>query len=105
MQHKKKVTCMCISHCGQYLVSGDVQGLIYIWSTADSGLPSSPSSADGNQSSNLLTTYELHMGRGAITNLQAIQRPLSLFGLTANMSEYTVPQLNALEKHVGVESK
>ena len=71
MQHKKKVTCMCISHCGQYLVSGDVQGLIYIWSTAESEEPGSPSSAE-RINSNLLTTYELHSGRGAITNLQAI---------------------------------
>lgn len=69
MQHKKKVTCMTISHCGQYLVSGDVQGLIYIWSTADN---EEPSSADDRINSNLLTTYNLHKDKGAITNLQAI---------------------------------
>lgn len=67
-------------------------------------MPSSPTAAE-SLNSNLLTTYELHMGGGAITNLQAIQRPLSLFGLTANMNEYVVPPINALEKHVGVEAK
>lgn len=28
-----------------------------------------------------------------------------MFGLTANMSEYSVPAINPLEKHAGVESK
>mmetsp|Transcript_7045 Transcript_7045/g.11859 ORF Transcript_7045/g.11859 Transcript_7045/m.11859 type:complete len:86 (+) Transcript_7045:883-1140(+) len=32
--HKKRVTALCLSVCGSYLVSGDLQGLIYVWSTA-----------------------------------------------------------------------
>lgn len=38
--------------------------------------------------SQLLQTLELHKDKGAITNLKCIYRPLSLYGLTANMKAY-----------------
>jgi len=31
MSHKKRVTAMTLSKDGRYLVSGDAQGLMYIW--------------------------------------------------------------------------
>lgn len=34
LQHRKKVTAMCLTFDNQYLVSGDSQGLIYIWNIA-----------------------------------------------------------------------
>lgn len=41
------------------------------------------------------------MNKGAITNILAIQRPLSLYGLTANLAEYKVPEVKALQKYPG----
>lgn len=80
------------------MICGDVAGLIYVWSTADAAEPSSPAS---DNKSCLVSTLELHSNKGAITNLVAINRPLSLFGLTANMAEYTVPQVKPLAKIAG----
>jgi WD40 repeat protein len=31
LTHKKRVTAMCLSVDGRHLVTGDSQGLIYIW--------------------------------------------------------------------------
>ena len=69
---------------GQHLVSGDSMGLIYVWSTK--------STDDGEdlKGSGLITTFELHKDQGSITNLVSLHRPLSLFGLTANMKSYEV---------------
>ena len=44
--------------------------------------------AKPDQNSTLLHTFELHKDKGAITNLVSIYRPLSLYGLTANMKAY-----------------
>ncbi len=73
--------------CGKYLVSGDSNGLIYIWSTSDA------------QENPLISTYELHNNKGSITNLVPLLRPLSMFGLTANMKMYETPQVKPLQKH------
>lgn len=34
LQHKKRVTALCLSIDGKYLISGDASGLIYLWSTS-----------------------------------------------------------------------
>ena len=46
----------------------------------------------------LLTTFELHMNKGAITNIISIHRPLSLYGLTANMKGYEPNDLKTFQK-------
>jgi hypothetical protein len=56
--------------------------LIYIWNLGSEDLQ--------------LKTFELHKDKGAITNLVALQRPLSLFGLTANMAAYEPNTIKAL---------
>jgi len=105
-----------LSNDGRHLVSGDIGGIIYIWNTKD-GAESNPNSTpelkvmDGAATvsaeigtntpainSELLQTYELHKDKGAITNLIPINRPLSLFGLTADMKAYNVPELQQLQK-------
>jgi hypothetical protein len=48
--------------------------VIYIWQITSEEL--------------LMKTFELHKDKGAVTNIVAIERPLSLFGLTANMDAY-----------------
>ena len=85
---------MCLSVDGQYLVSGDQSGLIYIWNISKVHL------SDDAQSG-LISTYELHKDKGEITNLVAIHRPLNLFGLTANMKSFEVPPLVPLQKFKG----
>jgi hypothetical protein len=47
-----------------------------------------------------LQTFEVHKDKGAITNLVAIHRPLSLFGLTANMQGYEPGDLKPLQKQL-----
>ena len=82
---------MCASNNGQHLITGDASGLIYIWSLTD-GLTES-----GQMK---LQTFEIHKDKGAVTNLVAIHRPLSLFGLTANMQGYEPGEIKALNKNV-----
>jgi hypothetical protein len=48
-----------------------------------------------------MSTYELHKDKGHITNLVPLTRPLSLFGLTANMKSFEVPELHPLQKFPG----
>jgi hypothetical protein len=43
---------------------------------------------EAGPSKGVLQTLELHKDKGAITNLQCIYRPLSLYGLTANRKAY-----------------
>ena len=61
-------------------------GLIYIWST---NVPSgtTPGNVDPKENG-LVTTYELHKDQGQVSNLVPMMRPLSLFGLTANMRSF-----------------
>lgn len=82
LTHKKKVTALALSTDGSRLVSGDSCGLIYVWHLATEDLQ--------------LRTFELHRDKGAITNLVPLERPLSLFGLTANMNGYDPGQLKPL---------
>lgn len=42
----------------------------------------------------------MHRDKGAITNLLALQRPLSLFGLTANMQGYEPGEIKPLQKQL-----
>ena len=103
-----------MSNDGRHLVSGDINGIIYIWNTRE-GADSNPNStpelkvADGTGSietgtntptinSELLYTYELHKDKGAITNLIPLNRPLSLFGLTADMKAFNVSEVQNLQK-------
>jgi hypothetical protein len=50
------------------------------------------SPTSGGKPTDQLHTFELHKDRGAITNLHCLYRPLSLYGLTANMKGYEPPQ-------------
>jgi hypothetical protein len=105
-----------LSNDGRHLVSGDISGIIYIWNTKD-GAESNANSGpelkvmDGTATvsaetgtttptinSELLYTYELHKDKGAITNLIPLNRPLSLFGLTADMKAFNVSDLHNLQK-------
>lgn len=81
---------MCMSNDCQHLITGDASGLIYIWSLRDQ-------SAESGQLK--LQTFEIHKDKGAITNLVALHRPLSLFGLTANMQGYEPGEIKALNKN------
>ena len=81
---------MCLSKCGSYFITGDLQGLIYVWTT-------DTSIATAN--AGLISTYELLKDKGEITNLVPLFRPLSLFGLTANMKQYEVTQARPLQKY------
>lgn len=92
LQHKKKVSAMCITIDGQFLITGDKSGLIYIWTT----MPISQTTSQDPKDNGLVCTYELHKDQGQINNLVAIRRPLSLFGLTANMKAYEVPDIKPL---------
>ena len=74
MTHKKRISAITLSHDGSKLITGDIQGVIYTWNLTSDELT--------------LRTFELHKDKGAITNLIALERPLSLFGLTASMSAY-----------------
>ena len=98
MSHKKRITAMTLTQDQQYLVTGDSAGLLYVWATSDLNEPSSPTS---ESKATLINNLELHNNKGAITNIIAINRPLSLFGLTANMNEYAVPQIKPLSKIAG----
>jgi WD40 repeat protein len=93
MSHKKKVTAMVLSKDGRYLISGDAQGLMYIWNIQTEEMNMKDSE---NGPSLPLCTLELHKDKGAITNLVAITRPLSLFGLTSNMKNYNPGELKPL---------
>ena len=102
LQHKKRVTAMCLSVDGQHLISGDSEGLIYLWSTSknltENAMAEPSSGALSNTSQGLISTYELHKDKGPITNLVQLHRPLSLYGLTANMKSYDVQEIKALQK-------
>ena len=80
---------MCMSIDGSKLITGDASGLIYVWSLKDQQTDSKPLKVQ---------TSELHKDKGPITNLIPLQRPLSLFGLTANMQGYEPGDLKALYK-------
>lgn len=86
LTHKKKITAMTLSTDGTRLISGDAQGLIYVWLLSSEDMT--------------LKTFELHKDKGAVTNLVALERPLSLFGLTANMSGYDPSSIKPLQRQV-----
>lgn len=93
---------MCLTFDSQYLVTGDSQGLIYIWNLLAEYHPgssplASPKGPNNNNTSNL-HTFELHKDKGAVTNLLCIYRPLSLYGLTANMKAYEPSEVKAFNK-------
>ena len=80
---------MCLSTDGRFLITGDVAGSIYKWTIKDEQTTSLP-----------LSTFDIHKDHGAVTNLVAISRPLSLFGLTANMQGYEPGDLRPLQKQL-----
>ena len=100
MTHKKKVTSMCLSADGRYLICGDAAGLLYIWtvSSLGGGPSDTVTNKDDNGPSLPLRTLELHGKKGVVTNLLPLNRPLSLFGLTANLKEYDPGQIVPLQK-------
>ena len=72
---------MTLTVDNQQLVTGDSAGTIYVWNLAVDG----DNSTGDSRGSQLLQMLDIHAEYGAITNLVALTRPLSLFGLTANM--------------------
>lgn len=109
LQHRKKVTAMCMTFDSQYLVTGDSQGLIYVWNvaaehqggstlTSPKGGNAAATAVNGSNSGNILHTFELHKDKGPITNLLCIYRPLSLYGLTANMKAYEPTEFKPFNK-------
>ena len=76
-------------------MTGDSGGSIYIWNLQVEG---DNSSGAADRHSNLLQTFDLHKDHGAITNLVPLMRPLSLFGLTANMQSYEPGEIRALQR-------
>ena len=91
---------MCLTVDGQFLITGDKGGLIYIWNASVSQLQSGASNTIDPHDNGLVCTFELHKDQGQINNLIAIRRPLSLFGLTANMKAYEVPSIQPLQKNM-----
>ena len=92
--HKKRVTAMTLTVDNRQLVSGDSAGTIYVWNLAEEGDNSTGDATRGS----LLQTLDIHAEYGAITNLVALTRPLSLFGLTANMQAYEPGELRPLQR-------
>lgn len=86
LTHKKKITALTLSTDGTRLISGDAGGLIYVWLLSHEDLP--------------LKTFELHRDKGMVTNLVSLERPLSLFGLTANLNGYDPGQVKSLQRNV-----
>lgn len=86
LTHKKKITAMTLSTDGTRLITGDAHGLIYVWLLTCEDLS--------------LKTFTLHSDKGAVTNLVALERPLSLFGLTANMAGYNPNSIKPLQRQV-----
>ena len=66
---------MVLSLDNKYLVSGTDEGTIYIWDT---------------NKKELYKNLELHKGKGAIMGLRAIERPIHLYGLNANVKAFGV---------------
>lgn len=93
---------MCLTFDNQYLVTGDTQGLIYIWNVsqehAGGSQFGSPKAGSIGATNTLLHTMDLHKDKGAITNLLCIYRPLSLYGLTANMKGYEPHEVKPFNK-------
>ena len=89
---------MCLSIDGKYLISGDLNGVIYIWSTKETDVQDEQEQSSGAINSDLITTYDLHKDKGHITNLISINRPLSFFGLTANMKAFETSEVMSLQK-------
>lgn len=87
--HKKKVTDMTLTLDNSYLVSGDANGLVYIWNL---------NQVDQQTQIPSVKLFELHKGQGAITNLVAIKRPVSLFGLKANLKSYAPGEVQQFQK-------
>lgn len=83
LTHRKKITALVLTQ--EHLITGDQLGCIYIWTLGPEPV---------------LKTFEIHKDKGAITNLIATGRPLSLFGLTANMLGYEPGELKPLSKTV-----
>jgi hypothetical protein len=75
---------VALSNDGSRLITGDVQGVVYIWLVSSDDCT--------------MKTLDLHKDKGGITNIVAIQRPLSLYGLTANMSGYEPNQIKQLQR-------
>lgn len=95
MTHKKRITAMCLSKEGQLLITGDSEGLIYVWHVREATAQQNAASAI---SAPRLQTFEIHKDKGPITNLVAFHRPLSLFGLTSNMQGYEPGEFKSLKR-------
>ena len=74
------------------LVTGDAGGTIYIWNLS----VDDDNSMGSSGRSKLLQTLDIHREYGGITNLVPITRPLSLYGLTANMQGYEPGEIKSL---------
>ncbi len=81
------------------LVSGDHAGIIYFWDTSRDMNLGIDDDFEMNGSSNCVKTFEYHRDKGPITNLVPFFRPLSLFGLKANMKAYEPGELKPFQKN------
>ena len=85
---------MTLTEDNRQLVTGDTAGMIYVWNLAVEG----DNSTGDTKKNQLLQTLDIHVDYGAITNLVALTRPLSLFGLTANLQSYEPGELKPLQR-------
>ena len=87
---------MTLTQDNQQLVTGDTAGSMFLWNLNIEG-----DNSGGGEGSDrrLMQTLDVHAGHGAITNLVPLTRPLSLFGLTANMQSYEPGDLKPLQRN------
>ena len=99
--HKKRITSMTLSVDNNQLITGDSLGTIYVWNLKADGDNSggAANAAAGSGQNKLLQTLDIHREYGGITNLVPLTRPLSLFGLTANMQAYEPGDFRVLQRN------
>lgn len=95
MQHRKKVSAMALFPDSSLLVSGDHSGAIYFWDTSRDLNLGFDDEINGETTTNFVKTFEYHKDKGPITNLVPFFRPLSLYGLKANMKAYEPGEVKA----------
>lgn len=61
LSHKKKVSALCLSVDGQYLITGDKQGLIYVWNAHSASIQTNQIDPKEN---GLVSTFEIHKDKG-----------------------------------------
>ena len=85
---------MTLTADNNQLITGDTFGTIYVWNLRADG----DNSGGGQTQPKIMQTLDIHREYGAITNLVPLTRPLSLFGLTANMQAYEPGDIRVLQR-------